>query len=76
METRLTSAQRRPYLVQQRNAISQRDTTVGRRFLTEQAAMTFAKNPANWEYNNTRVRVARDTRDGAPVVELLDLSWT
>lgn len=73
---RKTSAQRRPYLVQQRNAIvCDRDTTVGRRFLTEDAALAFAKNPANWEYNNTRVRVARDTRDGSPVVELLNLSW-
>lgn len=69
-----TSAQRRPYLVQFKNAISENGFE-GRRFVTEDAALAFAKNPANWVFNNCRVRVARDTRDGSPITEIFNLAW-
>ena len=73
---RLTSAQRRPFVVQFRNAIvCDRDTQVGRRFTTEAAAMAFVSNWDNHPYNNTRVRVAEDRRDGTPVREVYSSAW-
>lgn len=69
----LTTAQRLPYRVQFKNAIN--GNAEGRRFRTEEAALTFAKDPANWVYNNCRVRVSHDTRDGSPVREIWTSLW-
>jgi hypothetical protein len=71
-----TTAQRRPFRVQYRNAISQnRNTDVGRRFPTEAEALTYAKNPANHEFNNSRIRVSYDPRDDSPTREIWTSLW-
>lgn len=69
----ITIAQRLPYRVQFKNAIN--GNISGRRFRTESRALEFAKDPANWTFNNTAIRVSRDTRDGQPVREIWESLW-
>lgn len=69
-----TTAQRAPYRVQFRNAISENGYE-GRRFRTEAQALTFAQDFANHPFNNCRVRVSYDTRDNTEVREIWNLAW-
>lgn len=69
-----TTAQRLPYVVRFRNAISPADIE-GRRFPTEAKALEFGKNPANWTYNNCRIWIGYDRRDGTPVREIWESMW-
>lgn len=69
----ITTAQRLPYRVQFKNAIN--GNAEGRRFQTEAKALAFAKDYGNYPYNNTRVRVSHDTRDGSPVREIWTSLW-
>jgi hypothetical protein len=71
---RLTSAQRRPFVVRFRNAIHPASVE-GRRFRTEADALAFAKDPANWTYNNCRVWVGYDLRDGSTPREIWESMW-
>jgi len=74
--TRRTTAQRLPFRVQFRNAISEnRNTDEGRRFRTEADALRFAKDFASHPFNNCRVRVSFDPRDGSEVREIWALAW-
>jgi hypothetical protein len=68
-----TTTQRRPFRVQFKNAIN--GNIEGFRFRTESAALDYAKNPANWIFNNTAIRVSHDTRDGRPVREIWTSLW-
>lgn len=68
-----TTAQRLPFRVQFKNAIN--DSAEGRRFPTEAKALAFARTPDNWPYNNTKIRVSYDTRDGQPVREIWTSLW-